>query len=256
MSKRFWTVVLLIFCIFGAAASSYLYFTKDKQGPRITLPADRILYHEGADISVLLDGVTAFDNIDGDVSDSLMVEAVYPSANGRTAKVVYAALDSSNNVTKEQRMVDYEAEGLLDTTAETEKQTESVPVTEAPRQEPQSQPETQQQGQTTPSGDAYKEANIAVLNGSDRAGVAATWVTELQSEGFTNITSGNFTGSISQTIIYTEDEELLNELLDFFPNAIEGRGDMPTTGIDISLDEMDACVIVGQQDADSLTEAQ
>lgn len=249
MSKNFWTAVLLAFCVIGAALSGYLYLHKDKQGPIIGMPGERITYHENQDQAVLLDGVTAHDKEDGDVSDTLMIEAIYPSANGQTAKVVYAAMDSSNNVTKEQRMVDYvplSMEGFMqDTEAEA-----TEPQTDAPTTpEPQQEDTESEEPEVTPAsslGENYVRANIAIINGSSSTGVAAAWVERLEEDGFESISSGNYSGEIDETTIYTKDSVLEEALLSYFPGAKVER-DMPTSGIDITLAAMDACVIVGNE---------
>lgn len=258
MSKKFWTVVLLIFCSVGAVLSAYLYLNKDKQGPVIGMPAERISYHENEDVSVLLEGVTAHDKVDGDVSNSLMIESIYPSANGRTAKVVYAAMDSSNNVTKEQRMVDYvplSMEGFIPDETETEEseapaavqQTEpAARQTEPAEQQTESAPETESVNHTNSIGEDYLKANIAIVNGSSTVGVASAWVDRLESDGFKSISSGNYSGEIGQTTIYTEDPMLEEVLLSYFPDA-EVEKEMPTSGVDITLAAMDACVIVGNE---------
>lgn len=79
----------------------------DRKGPEITYPKDAVVtYEEGADKSILLKDVTAFDEKDGDVTDSLVVEGVYDFNNG-IAKVVYVARDHSKNMVKTERMINY-----------------------------------------------------------------------------------------------------------------------------------------------------
>lgn len=51
------------------------------------------------------------DDKDGDVSDTLMVESVKPTADGTQAEVTYTAMDNSRNVTKKKLMVNYQASG-------------------------------------------------------------------------------------------------------------------------------------------------
>ena len=64
-------VVLLVVCL-------VLYLGKDRKGPEIFFDEERqIEYTEGMDEALLLEGVTAVDEKDGDVSDSLLVEDVY-----------------------------------------------------------------------------------------------------------------------------------------------------------------------------------
>ena len=59
-------------------------------------------YEEGMDESLLLQGVVAMDEKDGDVSDSLLVEKI-AGTNGKEVIVTYVARDSANNVGKASR---------------------------------------------------------------------------------------------------------------------------------------------------------
>ena len=54
------------------------------------------------DEALLLEGVTAVDEKDGDVSDSLLVEKV-AGTNGKEVIVTYVARDGANNVGKASR---------------------------------------------------------------------------------------------------------------------------------------------------------
>lgn len=70
----------------------------DKNGPVITFDSgENIVYTEGQDESVLIQGVVAVDKKDGDVSDSIRVDSTI--IDGDVIKVKYAAKDSNNNVT-------------------------------------------------------------------------------------------------------------------------------------------------------------
>lgn len=57
--------------------------------------------------SVLFHGISAIDNIDGDVSNTLLIENITLSNEQGLATVSYAAFDSSGNVTKAKREVRY-----------------------------------------------------------------------------------------------------------------------------------------------------
>ncbi len=140
MSKRAITVILAVLCIAGIGSSVFVYLGRDRKGPVIQVPAEQISYREGAETKELLKGVTAMDDRDGDVSDSLLVEKVLPSDDGSTAQVIYAAMDKSNNVTKAYRSVEYisdavEGNGAADGEKEKEPETSPTP-TEAPEVSP------------------------------------------------------------------------------------------------------------------------
>lgn len=89
-------VVLLVICL-------VFYLGRDRKGPEIFFNEEnQIVYSDGIDEELLLDGVTAVDEKDGDVSDSLLVEKV-AGTNGKEVIVTYVARDSSNNVGKASR---------------------------------------------------------------------------------------------------------------------------------------------------------
>ena len=75
------------------------FSTSDRKGPVITYSDEELTYTEGEPNDVLLKDVTAVDNKDGDVSDTLMVANKIVIGNGEYIEVVYAAKDSKNNIT-------------------------------------------------------------------------------------------------------------------------------------------------------------
>ncbi|MBQ3545411.1 MAG: DUF5011 domain-containing protein [Lachnospiraceae bacterium] len=94
-------VGIIFICICVTALS-------DKKGPVIKVDDSiKLTYKAGDDDSVLLQGVTAIDKRDGNVSDSIVVDSVI--IDGDVIKVKYAAKDFSNNVTisKVYREVSY-----------------------------------------------------------------------------------------------------------------------------------------------------
>ena len=143
-------VLLTVITVLLAAAVIVVRFMNDRTGPVVTVKSD-LTYHNGITEEELLDGVTARDNKDGDVSDSLRVTAIYPGENDGQAVVVYMAKDSHNNVTKYIRILDVEAGAAVDSIGkvptDTETETESAePETEAaeqPETEAAEQPETE-----------------------------------------------------------------------------------------------------------------
>lgn len=83
--------VLLVVCIFTL-------ITSDNTGPVIRVDeSSQISYTEGQSKEVLLEGVTAYDEKDGDVTSSIRIESMFVS--GDVLKVRYAAKDKHNNVT-------------------------------------------------------------------------------------------------------------------------------------------------------------
>ena len=121
---------LIVLCVALGAGTAVVVVTDDRKGPEIELPADGdVTYEEGSDTAPLLEGVTATDEKDGDVTDSLVIENIFPNDDHTSASVVYAAKDSHNNVSKATRRVNYKA-AAEDTPAENE----SAPAAEEPQQ--------------------------------------------------------------------------------------------------------------------------
>ena len=139
-------VLLTVITVLLAAAVVVVRFMNDRTGPVVTVKSD-LTYHNGITEEELLDGVTARDNKDGDVSDSLRVTAIYPGENDGQAVVVYMAKDSQNNVTKYIRILDVEAGAAVDSIGkvptDTSTDTETEPESTEPETEAAEQPDTE-----------------------------------------------------------------------------------------------------------------
>lgn len=93
-------VVLLIFSVL-------LSGKEDNSAPVISLPDAQCSYTEGDSTDPLLEGLSAYDEQDGDVTSSIRVEAIRPLKGGAEAAVVYVAKDQSNNIASAKRIVEY-----------------------------------------------------------------------------------------------------------------------------------------------------
>lgn len=101
-----------IFILIAVVLTFFVYWiyrstTADLTPPVITvadgIPEISVL----DDQAVLLQGVTAKDNRDGDVTGSILVENVYGITEDNLVTVSYAAFDQAGNVSKTQRQVRY-----------------------------------------------------------------------------------------------------------------------------------------------------
>ena len=81
---------------------------RDRTPPDIYVPQGVVCVAMGADESALLDGVTAQDRHDGDVTDLMLVERVSNINEDHRAEVTIAAFDRAGNVAKAKRVVEYE----------------------------------------------------------------------------------------------------------------------------------------------------
>lgn len=105
--KRVILALLILGCI-GAGSLYYWMGTKeDKVPPVISFSDELVLYREGEDTDQLLQGVTAEDEVDGNVTDTVVVESVLPMKSQTAATVIYYAKDRSNNIVQASRRVEY-----------------------------------------------------------------------------------------------------------------------------------------------------
>ena len=107
--KPIWMVVLLA-VVCGAVWGIYEYmvvFSRDTKGPRIEFAAEELVLsvHDGQ--SKLMEGVTAKDDRDGDVTASMLVEGISSIRSDHSVSVTYAAFDKAGNVSKAVRTVRY-----------------------------------------------------------------------------------------------------------------------------------------------------
>ena len=99
------------FLLAGCAAAFVIYILvtggmKDRTAPVIHVPEGplEVSVYDGR--STLLQGITAEDDRDGDVTKSLVVESISDIREG-TVTVTYAAFDEANNTAKAQRKLQY-----------------------------------------------------------------------------------------------------------------------------------------------------
>lgn len=114
MKKKKWLQLVLIALtlavFFGYRAVEAML--DDGKAPEITFSGETLEISVKDPMDALLQGVSAEDNRDGDVTDSLVVESVKLLDKDGTITVTYAAFDKGGNVTKasrEVRYLDYES---------------------------------------------------------------------------------------------------------------------------------------------------
>ena len=109
MKRKLLFFALGILCMAFSATAVFLVVDRDKTGPVIAVPEDGSLtYVAGEDKKILLEGVTASDSEDGDVSDTFVIESIRP--NGDRVVVTYTAVDHSHNASKASCVVNYQTE--------------------------------------------------------------------------------------------------------------------------------------------------
>lgn len=105
--KIYFLLIVLVIIIFSGCVISVV--VSDRKAPEITLGEAGMVdqYSDDMDTSELLAGVTAYDDRDGDVTDSVTVLNVLVLDNGEYIKVTYAAKDSHNNVAQKSTKIKY-----------------------------------------------------------------------------------------------------------------------------------------------------
>lgn len=103
MMKRLVSVFMWLACVILAAVTVLIFVSADRTAPLIFFPNEDTVYTLGEDTDSLLEGVTARDEKDGDVTDSLVIERIHQE--GDKVFVTYVARDKNNNISKAQREV-------------------------------------------------------------------------------------------------------------------------------------------------------
>lgn len=226
--KKVMISVMLVLCAALIAICILLYRKMDENAPKISVPDTQIAYTEGDPMDALLEGVTAYDEEDGDVSDSLQVEAIRTLQGDKQAVVVYVAKDKSNNIVTKNRTIDYIAVTEKISVYETEqpKATENASES-AGSDEPEGtqQPENEGEDAVDPAAEeaaaqAAAEAQFASLSDdSPRLTLTATKVAVAAGESFS---------PLSYVKEITDDKDKREEL--FRRIQISGEYDLSAPG--------------------------
>ena len=109
MNQRVVTGLLTAGCIALAGAGYMTYKNQDRTAPEIKVDqSKKIAYTEGEDYGKLLEGVTAQDDKDGDLTSEVFVEKVVPVSK-KKAVVYYGVTDKAKNVGTASQEVIYQA---------------------------------------------------------------------------------------------------------------------------------------------------
>lgn len=109
MIKKYWKQLLLAAVCLVTLAGYRIFdgLGTDSTAPEITFSDSGVPEMSVHSPEALLQGITATDDRDGDVTSSIVVESVGGIMDDGTVTVTYAAFDSSGNVAKTQRTVRY-----------------------------------------------------------------------------------------------------------------------------------------------------
>lgn len=97
------SIVLVAFVVFSAIEKVSI----DTTLPEIKVDTDIIEISVNDKESVLLNGVTAYDEKDGDITDKILIESVSKFIEPGVCTVTYAVADSDKHVAKQTRTIKY-----------------------------------------------------------------------------------------------------------------------------------------------------
>lgn len=106
MKRKIVTIVGCIIILILIIVCMLTILFEDNEAPAIKFDDTEIIYHAGDDMETLLCYATALDKVDGDVTDSMMIESV-SVLSSEEAKVVFVAKDKKNNISKVGKIVVY-----------------------------------------------------------------------------------------------------------------------------------------------------
>ncbi len=110
MKKRL-NIWMMILTVVMAAVFAFTYWRMLSQeinhAPEINFDTDELRVRVSVTEEELLEGVTATDPEDGDVTDSLVIEGISEFVEEDTRIVTYAAFDSNGNVQRASRQLVY-----------------------------------------------------------------------------------------------------------------------------------------------------
>lgn len=111
MLLRIFRIVIAIATVITVALFAFVYvkehFLDDKTIPQITVETELLDVKATATDADLLQGVTAYDEKDGDLTDKLLVESVGVFTEIGYCRVTYAVCDSDNHVVTANRQIHY-----------------------------------------------------------------------------------------------------------------------------------------------------
>ncbi|MCR5798821.1 MAG: hypothetical protein K6G69_01985 [Lachnospiraceae bacterium] len=104
MNSKVTVILLIVIDIAMLGICAFFYINKDGQRPKISFTENTAVYTADIGNDILLEGVSAQDNVDGDITDRVVVEKILENRDDNSAVVYYAVCDYSGNVSKASRV--------------------------------------------------------------------------------------------------------------------------------------------------------
>lgn len=187
MKQRLVMLALAAGCIVLAVAGALVYLGQDRKAPEITVEDTEISYTEGGDYEELLEGVTAEDNIDGDLTDQVFVDKIIQTGED-TGIVYYGVMDKHHNVGTARRTITYHLsengdEAVTEQTEEAEgEEEEAVGQEQAAQTEPKEEETLQPDGTRPALALTATETTIAVGTAFDPMSVVKDAVDDVDTK--------------------------------------------------------------------------
>ena len=103
-------LTILLFCaaaLFYGGSELYSRLYIDSTPPVLTCRTDTVDINLGDGKEMLLNGVTAHDDRDGDLTDEIIIQGMTQLLNDNSARITYVVFDSSHNMATATRTVRY-----------------------------------------------------------------------------------------------------------------------------------------------------
>lgn len=101
-------ICLIVLVVVGIGAYYvHNHLQANNSAPVITIADNSQRFSVKATEEDFLQGVSAEDNEDGNVTDSIIIESISQLYKGNRRSIVYVAFDSNNHVTKQEREIIY-----------------------------------------------------------------------------------------------------------------------------------------------------
>ena len=222
------SILLLVIAVVLAAIFGFLYMSQDQSAPSINFSSDAIVYSEDMDEEELIEGVTASDSRDGDVSDSIRVSNIQISEDGKSATVEYVARDSSNNIARASRVLQA---NISASTGVSDMEAQVTPTPEAA--EPTPTPEASATPTPTPPPEVTEAPDANELGRQENEAAIAALAPEAPrlylSEYAITINAGSEFNPLLYVEDITDDLDARDDL--YMEIQIEGGVDTATPGV-------------------------
>lgn len=90
-------IILIVLCL-------VFFLQADRKEPEFEFHETETVYREGMDVAKLLEGITAYDDADGDISNRIVLEKIIENEKEDNVVVYYAVSDKTGNVAKCSRV--------------------------------------------------------------------------------------------------------------------------------------------------------